>query len=397
MGIRFAKSIKIGNFLRINFTKNGISATIGKRGASVNVGSKGAYLNLSPAAAGINGTGLSYRQKIFSLGSKKNKKETKRTEKKKRTYISASEASGQSSLKKKETCEENVPAIIENEEEVIETAAIDPVEEYENNLEAIVNLHKYASPVMSEEEFRNYVDSLESAAKKELFSYALDGDEDTIENMVSSFMNSLELAYDVRVNYELEKDTLYVDLDLPEIEEFSRDYPAYNNGKLVTRRKTVSQLREEYARLVLSLGIFLSSGYFNVSPYIKTVVMSAFTTVRDRAGDLIDQYLYSVKYARDIYENSKLSEVEDPYQFLLQFENRINMSAAFNFKAIKPYEMESSLKTSELVEDALAALKELGYKTGELNAIKDRLSEYRYENSSDYLKEGLRLLKEDKQ
>ena len=73
MGIRFAKSIKIGNYLRINFTKNGVSATIGKRGASVNVGTKGAYLNLSPAAVGVNGTGLSYRQKILSLGSSKKK------------------------------------------------------------------------------------------------------------------------------------------------------------------------------------------------------------------------------------------------------------------------------------------------------------------------------------
>lgn len=394
MGIRFAKSIKIGNFLRINFTKNGISATVGKRGASVNVGSKGAYLNLSPAAVGVNGTGLSYRQKIFSLGSKKKKKETKKTEKKKKTYIAASEAARQSSLKKKETYEEKLPSVIENEEEVIET--IDPVEEYENNLEAIVNLHRYASPVMNEEEFKDYVDSLDSAAKKELLSYAIDGDEDIIENMVSSFMNNLELAYDVRVNYELEGDTLYVDLDLPEIEEFSRDYPAYNNGKIVTKKKTAAQMREEYARLVLSLGIFLSSGYFNVSPYIKTVVMSAFTTVRDRNGDLIDQYLYSVKYTRDIYENSELSEVEDPYQFLLQFENRINMSTAYNFKAVKPYEMESSLKTSELIDDALAALRELGYKASELNAIRDRLAEYRYENSSDYLKEGLRLLKEDR-
>ena len=50
MGIRFSKSIKIGNYLRLNFTKNGISATLGKRGASVNIGTKGTYLNLSPSA-----------------------------------------------------------------------------------------------------------------------------------------------------------------------------------------------------------------------------------------------------------------------------------------------------------------------------------------------------------
>ncbi|MBR4485625.1 MAG: DUF4236 domain-containing protein, partial [Erysipelotrichaceae bacterium] len=98
MGIRFAKSIKIGNYLRVNFNKNGVSATLGKKGASVNIGTKGAYLNLSPAAVGVNGTGLSYRQKIFGLGS--NKKKT--TSVKKKTYVAASDAKKPSSLKKEE-------------------------------------------------------------------------------------------------------------------------------------------------------------------------------------------------------------------------------------------------------------------------------------------------------
>ena len=238
----------------------------------------------------------------------------------------------------------------------------------------------------------------ESEAKKTLLNLAAEGDEDIIENMVSSFMNNLELAYDVRVNYELEDDVLYVDLDLPEIEELQKEYPAYNNGRIVTKRKTSSALKEEYARLVLSLGIFLAANYFNLSSYIQKIVMSGFTTVRDKNGDQIDQYIYSVKFDRDLFENTDLSQVDDPYQFVLKSaENRINMSDAFAFKAIKPYEMESSLMTNELVEDAIAALKELGYKPSDLNAIKERLSANRYENSSDYLKEGLRLLKEKNQ
>ena len=64
MGIRFAKSIKIGNYLKLNFSKSGVSASVGKKGASVNIGKKGTFLNLSPSAVGINGTGLSYRQRI---------------------------------------------------------------------------------------------------------------------------------------------------------------------------------------------------------------------------------------------------------------------------------------------------------------------------------------------
>ena len=390
MGIRFAKSIKIGNYLRVNFNKNGVSATLGKKGASVNIGTKGAYLNLSPAAVGVNGTGLSYRQKIFGLGS--NKKKT--TSVKKKTYVAASDAKKPSSLKKEELVREEVQAlpVQETVEEINDV--MDPVEEYEKNREAIVNLHKYSAPVMDEKEFKAYVASVESEAKKELLSLAMEGDEDVIENMVSSFMSSLELAYDVRANYELEGTVIYVDLDLPEIEELPREYPAYNNGKLVTRRKTSQVIKEEYAQSVMSIGAFLTSSYFNISPYIQTVVMSGFTTVRDKNGDLVDQYLYSVKYTRDVFERSDLSQVNDLYQFNLQFENRINLSDKYAFKAIKPYEMESALQTNELIDDALAALKELGYKPAQLTSIRERLSEYRYENSSDYLREGLRLLKE---
>ena len=64
MGIRFSKSIKLGNYLRLNISRYGVSTTIGKKGASVSVGTRGTYLNLSPALVGINGTGISYRKKI---------------------------------------------------------------------------------------------------------------------------------------------------------------------------------------------------------------------------------------------------------------------------------------------------------------------------------------------
>ena len=59
MGIKFRKSIKIMPGVRINFSKSGMSTTIGPRGASVNIGPKGVYAN-----AGIPGTGIYMREKI---------------------------------------------------------------------------------------------------------------------------------------------------------------------------------------------------------------------------------------------------------------------------------------------------------------------------------------------
>ena len=374
MGIRFAKSIKIGNFLRLNFSKSGLSATLGKKGASVNIGGKGAYLNLSPSAVGIKGTGLSYRQKIAGGLKKNSSKKQSSTEEK------------SSKLSKKDM------EVTENTTAVNDDLAI--VNEYNQNLEAITNIHRYTDDVMNEEEFNNYVKGLNSDSAIEIYETAISGDEDTIENLITTLMNNLELAYDVRVNFELEDHVLYVDLDLPEIEDLSKEYPVMVKDKLTYKRKTSSQLREEYARMVLSIGVFLSANFFNQSSYITEIVMSAFTTVRNPIGDLEDQYLYSIRFTRDIFEKTKLEDVEDLYNFVLQFENRINLSNNYVFKPIKPYESQKVQASNSALDDALLGLKELGYKQADINKIKDELSTHEFSSSSEYLREGLRLLKE---
>lgn len=386
MGIRFAKSIKINNFLKLNFSKSGLSATVGKKGASVNIGGRGTYLNLSPSAVGINGTGVSYRQRIAG---KKNSNKKKKTYDSKETVV----VNKTSSLRKKgyEEINEN---IINDDVYENEATATDVVAEYNSNLEATLNIHKYTDSVLSKKQFARFVEGLEEGLNKDLYTLSMEGDEDTIENLVSSFMNNLSLSYDVRVNYELEDNVLYVDLDLPEIEDLENEYPTYVSGRLVYKNKKSTQLKEEYARLVLSLGVFLSANYFNLSSFIDEIVMSGFTTTRDRNGDLADQYLYSVVYTRDVYEATDLSRLDDLFEFILKFKNRINLSKNYSFKGIKPYETKIVVRTNELIEEAILGLKELGYKKNDIEAILPKLSEYQYESSGEYLKQALRLMKE---
>lgn len=377
MGVRFNRSIKLGNFLRINFSKNGVSATIGKKGASINIGGKGTYLNLSPAALGIKGTGVSYRTKIGG----------KKTSKKKKNEIN-------------ENYDYVEDVAVEEVEEVEESKTVskdyEVVEQYNDNLNAEINLHHYSPKVMSKDEYIEKVEKLDNDSEKELHQLSIDGDEDIIESFVGTFMNNIELAYDASVNYELEDHILYVDLDLPEIENLKNEYPAIVKDKLVFKKKTSKQLKEEYARLVMSLGVYLSANFFNLSPYIDQIVVSAFTTARDNNGDLVDQYLYSVKYTRDIFMETDFEKLDDLYNFILKFENRINMSSAYAFKPIKPYEMESVVQSNEIIEEALLGLRELGYKVSDIDKILPELSKCKYESSGEYLKEGLRLLRENK-
>lgn len=59
MGIRYRKSVKICKGVRVNFSKTGVSYTVGAKGASVNFGRNGTYFN-----TGIPGTGIYARERI---------------------------------------------------------------------------------------------------------------------------------------------------------------------------------------------------------------------------------------------------------------------------------------------------------------------------------------------
>src|SRR6266446_612434 len=59
MSFRFQRRLKLFPGVRLNFSRGGISTTIGVRGASFTLGGRGAYVNL-----GIPGTGLSFRERI---------------------------------------------------------------------------------------------------------------------------------------------------------------------------------------------------------------------------------------------------------------------------------------------------------------------------------------------
>lgn len=59
MAFRFQRRIKIAPGVRLNFSKGGISTSLGRRGASVTVGKRGIYGNV-----GLPGTGMSYRTRL---------------------------------------------------------------------------------------------------------------------------------------------------------------------------------------------------------------------------------------------------------------------------------------------------------------------------------------------
>ncbi len=59
MGIRLQRSLRLGKFLRLNFSRSGVGLSAGVKGFRVGTGPRGPYIN-----AGIPGTGLSIRSQL---------------------------------------------------------------------------------------------------------------------------------------------------------------------------------------------------------------------------------------------------------------------------------------------------------------------------------------------
>ncbi len=59
MGLRFRRSVRLFPGVRLNFSRSGLSTSIGVRGATMTLGPRGAYANV-----GVPGSGLSYRTRL---------------------------------------------------------------------------------------------------------------------------------------------------------------------------------------------------------------------------------------------------------------------------------------------------------------------------------------------
>ena len=179
-------------------------------------------------------------------------------------------------------------------------------------------------------------------ANKQYMNDLIQGENYAVSEAVESWISSCELPVEIKVDYEWYRDsnTMYLDVDLPEIEDLPEsEMVRLASGNLKEKKKTQAKLKQEYVNLVFGLAIFISSNIFNVSPAIHNIVISGYTQRRDKTGTINDEYIYSIRFTRSIFENSFLSNV-DPKLFCMRFENRSNVTSSMLMKKIEPYEAE---------------------------------------------------------
>lgn len=373
MGIRFRKTLKIAPGVKVNISKSGPSLTLGPQGFTTTVGKQGVYQNI-----GLPGSGLSARFKVFGFsGSSKKSGGTSSAGDSKQPSLPAAvkewmaytgESNPQATvdmdfdgtiviadgegkvitdpqligiIKRTPTYRNQLPEV--KEQHRLEVA--EKVKELNDLNEALIKMHRQSPEVLSLAAYQHELDvvraknSTEDIEKQILLERAIKGGTEFIELAVEKWIKSCDIPLEIFMQYEYDDAShcLMVDLDLPEIEDLPTTMATQlASGHLKLRDKSQKLLREEYAECVFSLAIYLSANLFNISPSIEQVVVSGYTQRRNSAGDIKDDYLFSIKFVREAFYGVDYQAI-DAETFCMQFDNRCNLSATKIFKTIVPY------------------------------------------------------------
>lgn len=178
----------------------------------------------------------------------------------------------------------------------------------------------------------NYYNNL-----RETFQNVIDGDKDYVISAIDSIFpdEELPMEYFVDAVYEESTGKVYVDLDLPEIEDIPDQKIALTStGKKSIRQKSQTDLRSDYAHCVLGLAMNVAFSIFNVSLKIKEVEIMGYTQRKeDNSAVATDQYVFVINFDRETFSKiafKKLSAV----QIIDFFKHHINLSKSFVMKQI---------------------------------------------------------------
>ncbi|MBQ3574348.1 MAG: DUF4236 domain-containing protein [Clostridia bacterium] len=362
--MRFRKSIRLCKGVKLNLSKSGVSLSTGIRGLSLTTSKKGMWLNTS-----LPGTGIYDRKQIVNFNKKKGTKKSAKT-----AETAAAKKQSRAAL----------PAVD------MEKARAE-ADNFNRMIIAVENIHllplpgentaaPQAKPAANE---RPTMDSVKEALRKEaegMFRPTLWSFKSKVENYIAEnidaryeeamaewedremvnavrednalnnadggdiddFLANAELPVECDAQYEFDPATnaLYLDIDLPEIEDMPDEQAeVMENGEVKITKRTQNEIREGYVSCILGIGVYFAAGIYRLSDEIEDIIVSGYTQRRDSEGDIEDVYVYSVHFTRPEFEGVGHTKMP-PYDFCMGFENRINATSTMLLKQIKPFDME---------------------------------------------------------
>ncbi|HHL0036608.1 TPA: DUF4236 domain-containing protein [Enterobacter mori] len=399
MGFRFRKTINIIPGVRLNLSNGAPSLSVGPRGASVSIGSRGTYANL-----GLPGTGLSYRTRLDSSARSRTARSAQpdpslRLELEQevgalmsvvssianiheltpdpRQGISWSEleteylASRQKPWLVPAPVRPAKPELMPLPEQPDESTGVgffgkwfesdaaraERLEELRNQWqqtladterENTLRQHRYQQQRTAwAEQYANWQFEAKEHESRLIVSQAeardqFRRDSAFFESRLGEVLAQTEWPRETLVTFEVkpEQSTVWLDVDLPEIEDMpDKTYGVNARGTEITEKAmTQKAQRENYARHVHGCLLRLAGIALHTLPF-DYVVVSGFTQrVSKRTGYLEDEYILSCKCSRAQMASINFAGIKhvDPVEALGDYPVIRKMSTTFIFQAIEP-------------------------------------------------------------
>ena len=180
---------------------------------------------------------------------------------------------------------------------------------------------------------------------EENFSELVTSDVHFMETLLEDVFNGLSWPRETIVSYEIDNNskTIWIDVDLPEIEDLPQKIAAIaaTGRKLNIKNKAKKQLQLEYAKHIHGIAFRLVGYVFSALPKVNDMVISGYSQRLDTAtGKVNDDYLFSYKVDKEGFSRIDFNALEllDPIEALNVFEHRKKMTATGIIKAIEAFE-----------------------------------------------------------
>lgn len=308
MPIRFRKSIKILPGVRLNLSKSGFSVTLGGKAFSLNLGKRGTYANVD-----LPGSGLVYRTR---LGGKKGDGTVPQDVtiglNEDGTLLLTNEAGDE--LKEKDTA-----AFLKTNKKEVVAWLEESCGRVNTDTLALIHCHRTTPAPLST--VPSPADPQATLAKQ---------------------IEAIPWPRETNVSFEIEGDTVLLDIDLPEIEAMPDVQATVNKTalRLVFKDRSQTQRRQEYQTHVHAVAFRLLGEIFATLPEVNTVVLSAYSQRPDRrTGHVGDQYLLSVRVTREQWAQLNFANLDaiDVVACFDLFEVRRKMSKSGDLSPIEPF------------------------------------------------------------
>ena len=181
---------------------------------------------------------------------------------------------------------------------------------------------------------------LECDEKKAPLLLKLTRDEDKVAQALKEAVSLLTIPGDFGLEFflDLANDSVYVDVDLPEITDLpSSKAEIRSSGVPLYRKKTLAESQKDYIRCICGIAFYIAGHFFNVNMNIKNVQVSGYTQRVNRSrGDFEDDYIYSVFFDKETFSQLFFSSL-DPVKAIHDFPLRMAIDFTGGLSTIMPF------------------------------------------------------------